>query len=128
MSTSARSGVDTFSVLEGAWGGVGPDLDLNQVYKVEPIRMRQIETIRFLHSSDMSRLIRDGTYALRTSPKRLTPRMVWRTERTAEENMWVTGEVTLIDNSPATQMRKPTMPCASVFSIWPAAIEMQDAQ
>jgi hypothetical protein len=51
------------------------------------------------------------THAFSTSSKRYTPNTVCSTERTAELNMCVMGDVTLMDRTPATQMRKPTMPC-----------------
>ena len=53
---------------------------------------------------------RTTTHALRTSLNSHTPSIVCRTDRTADENMWVTGEVTLMESSPATQMRNPTSP------------------
>lgn len=40
-----------------------------------------------------------------------TPNAVCNTDLTAEENMWVTGEVTLMLSRPAMQMRKPVTPC-----------------
>ena len=52
----------------------------------------------------------ERAYLFKMSPKRYTPSAVCRTDRTAEENMCVTGEVTLMDSRPAMQMRKPTMP------------------
>lgn len=51
------------------------------------------------------------TNVVMMSWKSQTPMMVWITPLIADEIIWVTGEVTLIDRNPAIQMRKPNNPC-----------------
>lgn len=45
-------------------------------------------------------------YMVRTSWKIQTPNTVCRTDRHAEENMWVTGEVILMLRSPVGQVKR----------------------
>ena len=45
-----------------------------------------------------------------TSLKSHTPNIEAATPRTADETMWVMGEVTLIDNKLAMLIKKPNMP------------------
>jgi len=80
-------------------GGAGTSRDLTHVkYKV-PARMTMMD---------------DPRVAVMMSLKSHTPRSVWRTERAAEENICVTGLVTLILINAATQMKNPNNPVTAL--------------